>query len=334
MQGANLVEITRGRMVESVHQGFVVVVDEAGRILARAGDPQFRTYIRSAAKPMQAIPVVESGAAAHFGFNKEELAFLTSSHSGEDEHVLTGEGILDKLGLSAAELQCGTHLPLHGKSARSLMAKGLAPTVLHNTCSGKHAGMLALARYRGWDIKGYYLPEHPVQQAMLETIAAFIQVDPQEIPLGVDGCGVPVFAMTMERMAFAYAQLGRPTSLAEERQQACRTLSEAMTSYPSLVAGTGRLTTDLMKACGARFIAKDGAEGVFCIAIPEKGWGLAVKIMDGSGRGLGPVVISALTQLGLLQDEEKKQLARHAVAKIKNYRDEEIGEIRPAFTLV
>jgi L-asparaginase II len=334
MQGANLAEVTRGGLVECIHQGFVVILDQAGKIIAQAGNPQFRTYIRSAAKPMQAVPVVESGAAAHFGFGKEELAFISSSHSGEDEHVGMGERILDKLGFSVAELQCGTHLPLHGKSARNLLAKGLAPSVLHNTCSGKHAGMLALAKYRGWDIKGYHLPDHPVQQAMLETIAAFTQLSTKEIPLGVDGCGVPVFAMTMERMAFAYAQLSRPTSLSEDRQEACRALSEAMTFYPSLVAGTGRLATDLMKACGPRFIAKDGAEGVFCIAIPEKGWGLAVKIMDGSGRGLGPVVISALTQLGVLKDEEKKDLAKHTVVKIKNYRDEEIGEIRPSFTLV
>ena len=334
MQGANLVEITRGGLVESVHQGIVVVVDVTGRLLAQAGDPQFTTYIRSAAKPIQAVPVVESGAAAQFSFSKEELAFLTSSHSGEDEHVRLGQHMMDKLGLNIAELQCGTHLPLHVRSARSLLSKGLAPTVLHNTCSGKHAGMLALARYRGWDLAGYYLPDHPVQRAMLQVIADFTQLAPQEIPLGVDGCGVPVFGLTMGKMAFAYAQLARPKFLSEEWREACRRLSEAMTSYPSLVAGTGRLTTDLMKACGPRFIAKDGAEGVFCMAIPEKGWGLAVKILDGSGRGIGPVVISALSQLGLLQDNEKKQLTTHAIIKIKNYRDEEIGEIRPAFSLV
>lgn len=333
MTDFTLAEVTRGQLVESRHQGVVVVVSEDGQTVARAGNPELVTYIRSAAKPLQAVPVITSGAADYYKLTTEELTVITASHSGEAVHIRQVAGILEKLGLSAGELQCGTHLPLHKGSSQDLLVKGLSPNVFHCTCSGKHAGMLALACYRGWDRKGYFLEEHPVQQAMLAEIAAFSGLSPQEIILGIDGCGVPVFALSMERMAYCYARLAKPDSLTKERQEACRILAKAMTGNPVIVAGTGRPATQLMNACGDRFIAKDGAEGVFCIAIPEKGWGVAVKIMDGSTRALGPVVVSALDQLGLLDDQEKAQLDKLARPQIKNYRGEVIGEIRPAFIL-
>jgi len=333
MEATDLAEVLRGSIVESKHLGVIAVVTEDGQLVAQAGDPSLVTYIRSAAKPMQAVPVVASGAAAYFGFSEAELAVLTSSHSGEEEHISLVAGILDKLGLSAAELQCGIHLPLHADSARRLLARGLLPTVLHNTCSGKHAGMLALAQYHGWPREGYHRPEHPVQQAMLAVIAQFTDLRPEEIPLGVDGCGVPVFAMSVRSMALAYARLARPTAFPARQQEACRLLNKAMTSYPGIVAGTDRLATELMKVGGDRFIAKDGAEGIFCLAVPAKGWGLAVKVLDGSSRALGPVVISALAQLGLLDSREQGELAGQSQVMLKNNRDEEIGRVRAAFTL-
>ncbi len=333
MEVVKLVEATRGEVVESVHRGVVAVVDSEGKLVAAAGDHRYVTYIRSAAKPMQAIPVLESGAADHYALSLEEMAILTASHSGEEEHVRVVMQILSKIGLTAAYLQCGTHPPLHRASAKVLIAKGLEPTVLHCSCSGKHAGMLILTRFKEWNIDEYYKLEHPVQQLMLQCMADFAGLAPEEIPIGIDGCGVPVFAMTVEKMAFAYARFARPESFAPERKEAVLKLREAMTSYPSLVAGTGRLATDLMKVTGNKLIAKDGAEGVFCISVPARGWGIALKIEDGNMRAVGPAVIAVLDQLGLMTDEEKELLAIHARTELKNFRKEVIGEIRPAFTL-
>lgn len=334
MEVVRLVEVTRGELVESVHRGVVVVVDVEGKIIAQAGDASCLTYIRSAAKPMQALPVIESGAAAHFDLNPEELALLTASHSGEDEHVRVGKRIMEKIGLPGQFLQCGTHPPLHAASARKLLEQKLEPTVFHCTCSGKHAGMLALAKYHNWPLHDYYLPEHPVQQEMLRCIADFAGLSPEEITIGIDGCGVPVFAMSLYRMALAYARLAVPDVFSEGRRSASLALREAMTAYPALVAGTGRPATDIMKATGRKLVVKDGTEGVFCISVPEKGWGIALKIEDGHPRALGPVIVEILNQLALLDKDENERLAAHARKKIKNYRGEVIGEIRPAVTLI
>ncbi|QNB46588.1 asparaginase [Thermanaerosceptrum fracticalcis] len=333
MEVVKLVEVTRGDVVESVHRGVVAVVDSEGKLVASAGDPRYLTYIRSAAKPMQAIPVLESGAASHYSLSLEEIAVLTASHSGEEEHVRVVMQVLSKIGLTAAYLQCGTHPPLHRPSAKALIAKGLEPTVLHCSCSGKHAGMLILTRFNEWNLDDYYKLEHPVQQLMLQCMADFAGLNPEEIPIGIDGCGVPVFAMTVEKMAFSYARLAQPESFAPERKEASLKLREAMTAYPSLVAGTGRLATDLMKVVGNKLVAKDGAEGVFCISVPAKGWGIALKIEDGHTRAVGPAVIAVLDQLGLITGEEKELLAIHTRTELQNFRKEVIGEIRPAFTL-
>jgi len=333
MEVVRLVEVTRGELVESVHRGAVAVVDIEGKIIAGAGDTAYLTYIRSAAKPMQALPVIESGAAACFGLEQTELALLTASHNGEDEHVRVGRRIMEKIGLAGQYLQCGTHPPLHAASARKLFGQGAEPTVFHCTCSGKHAGMLALAKFFGWSLHDYYHLEHPVQQMMLKTMADFTGLEPSDITVGIDGCGVPVFAMSLERMALAYARWASPGVFGEERKRACLALHEAMTTHPLLVAGTGRLATEMMKATGRKLVVKDGTEGIFCVSVPEKGWGIALKIEDGHTRALGPAVIEVLDQLGLLNEEEKGRLASHARRQLKNYRGEIIGEIRPAFTL-
>lgn len=328
-----LVEVTRGELVESIHRGAAVVVDSEGRIIARVGNPSFLTFLRSAAKPIQALPVVGSGAAAHFGFTLEEIALLMASHSGEEEHVRVGQQIMGKMGLGPEYLQCGTHPPLHSGSARALQAKGQSPTVFHCTCSGKHAGMLALARYKNWPLEEYYRPEHPVQREMLRTIADLAGLKPEEIPIGIDGCGVPVFALTLEKMALVYARFAAGSHMTEKRAQACSVLQQAMSQYPGILAGTGRLATDLIKQTGAKFLAKDGNEGIFCIAVPAKGWGIALKIEDGHLRAFGPAVVSLLNQLDLLTTAENEALAGYAYKKIKNYRNEVIGQIRPAFSL-
>ncbi|MCR4441568.1 MAG: asparaginase [Peptococcaceae bacterium] len=333
MEVDKLVEVTRGKIVESVHRGVAVVVDAAGKTLFHAGDPSYITYIRSAAKPMQAVPVVESGAAKRFGFTTEELALIMSSHNGEEEHVRVGMQVMEKIGLGPEHLRCGTHPPLHKRSAGELEKKGQVPTVFHCTCSGKHAGMLALARHLGLSLHDYYLPDHPVQKLMLQAVADFACLKPAEIITGTDGCGVPVFALSLERMALAYARWAKPSGFGQERKEACLTLQRAMTSHPFLLAGTGRLASEVMKVTGNKLVMKDGTEGIFCLGVPGKGWGIAIKAEDGHTRALGPVVVEILRQLGLITAGEYERLLPYARQQLKNYRGENVGEVRPAFTL-
>ncbi len=329
-----LVEVTRGSLIESMHRGVVAVVDISGSLIASVGDPSYVTYLRSAAKPMQALPVVESGAAAYYNLSQKELALIMASHSGQDEHVRIGMDIMEKLGLSADALKCGTHFPLHKKSSVKLVQEGKSPSVFHCTCSGKHAGMLALVKYHHWEEEGYYLPEHPVQKLMLATVRSFAGLREGEIIVGVDGCGVSVFGMPLYRMALAYARWAKPDDCSAERAQACRTLHEAMLNNPVIIAGAGRLATEIMNITGDKLLVKDGNEGIICVGVPGKGWGIAVKIEDGDMRALGPVIISVLQELGLLTEEESEMLKPYARKKIKNYRGETIGEIRSAFSLI
>lgn len=333
MDTVKLVEVTRGILVESVHRGAVVVVDREGRIMARAGNPGLVTYIRSAAKPIQAVPVIEGGSADHFGLTAGEIALLTSSHSGEEEHVEGVKGIMNKIGLDYSYLQCGTHPPLHGASARNLVSQGKKPTEFHCVCSGKHTGMLALARHNDWSLKDYFEPQHPVQKIMLTVLAEFAGVEPDQIIMGVDGCGVPVFALSLQEMALSYARLASPQSFEDARQQACTIIGQAMMTHPHLVAGTGRLASKLMAVSSSPIIAKDGAEGIFCIGLPRQGLGIAIKIEDGHTRALGPVVINILKELRVLTDRELEQLASEERSQLKNYRGQVIGEIRPTVTL-
>ncbi len=328
-----LAEVTRGAIVESIHRGAVAVMDKDGKVIASVGDIGYLTYIRSAAKPMQALPVVASGAAKHFSLEPAELALIMASHSGEAEHVSLGMRILEKIGLGAASLQCGTHQPLHEGSSKALLANGQRPTVFHCSCSGKHAGMLTLAQHFQLNTADYFLPGHPVQQMMLESMADFTGLKTQDIPLGVDGCGVPVFALTLERMAYAYARWAAPDAFSAEKRAASHILREAMTGFPTIIAGTGRLATDLMKVTGSKLLVKDGTEGIFCIGIPHKGWGIALKIEDGNLRAGGPIIIRVLKELGILTADELGQLSGFTVKKLKNYRGETVGEIRPAFSL-
>ncbi|MDD4146492.1 MAG: asparaginase [Clostridia bacterium] len=334
METVKIAEVTRGDLVESIHRGAVAVVDRSGKIIASAGDPGYLTYFRSAAKPLQVLPVVESGAAEHFALDLKEVALMTGSHSGEAEHCATVLRILQKIGLGPEALQCGAHLPLNKLSSKALLAKGLEPTALHCTCSGKHAGMLTLARYRDLSVEDYFRSEHPVQQEMLQTVAEMAGLACAQISLGVDGCGVPVFALPLEKMASAYARLAAPEGLTETRKEACELVKKAMTAHPFMVGGTNRLDTDLLKATGDKFIAKFGAEAVYCVGVPAKGWGIALKIEDGNERALAPVILSVLEQLGLLTVEEKEKLANYQRRRLENNRGEIIGEIKAVISLI
>lgn len=333
MKTEKLAEVYRGGQVESVHQGIIAVVNKNGKILASLGDTRALSFFRSAAKPFQALPVIESGVVVDYAYTLRHIAVIMSSHNGEPEHCEVVSEVLEKIGLSADYLRCGIRAPRHRLSYEQLLIEGVDPSPLHNECSGIHAGMLALARYSKKSLDDYYLPEHPVQQEIIQCVAEAAGLRPQDIPLGIDGCNVPTFALSIERMAYAYARLAVPIHFSEVRNTACEIVKAAFSAYPFLLAGTDRFTTDLLKATGSKFIAKDGAEGVYCLGLPDEGIGIAVKIADGNERAVPPVVFSLLDQLGFLTAKEKDKLSAYRKGLIYNASDKLVGEIRPAFSI-
>jgi len=329
-----LVEVMRGACVESIHFGAVAVVDAHGDLVAHVGDPDWVTYLRSSAKPFQLLPLVESGAADHFGFTDKELAVMAASHSGEPRHVETVQGILTRIGLSERALQCGSHEPHSPESMRILREAGRAPTPIYNNCSGKHAGMLAQAVYHGWSTSDYLEPRHPMQERIRRTLAEMSDVAPDEIAIGVDGCSVPCFALPLRACALAFARLADPSGLPAPRRYAAERVVTAMTAHPEMVAGENRLDTDLMRAAQGRIVSKGGAEGYHGMAIRSTGLGIAIKIVDGNGqRGTGPAVIEVLRQLGALDDDALTALSKYHGPITTNHRGIETGEVKAVVKL-
>jgi len=334
--GPPLVEVMRGGEVESLHRGVVVVADASGRVVKGIGNSEFVTFLRSAAKPLQLIPLVESGAAAQFGFTERELAVMAGSHNGEEIHLQAVASILAKIGLGREALHCGIHYPFDDAASRRLREAKEEPSTLHNNCSGKHAAMLVLALYKGHPIEAYERPEHPVQQAILETMADFAGMEAETITIAVDGCGAPTFALPMWRAALAYARLVDPRDFPPLRQEACRRVVQAMRAHPEMVGGTkGQIDTDLMRLKPNTLVAKAGAEGYFALALlqGERGLGIAIKMEDGSRRGRNPVVIETLYQLGFLNREDLERLSIYYRPLVKNRHDQVVGEIRARFRL-
>ena len=338
---APLVEVWRGPLVESRHRGHVAAVDGAGRVVASLGAPETVTFMRSSAKPLQALPLVTSGAADRFGFDQRELALACASHSGQDLHADTVAGMLKKIGLDESALKCGVHEPFDQETARTLRERGESPSILRNNCSGKHTGMLALALHLGAPPETYDHPEGVVQQAILRAVAQFSGLPVGEVPVGIDGCGVPVFGMPVRAMALTYARLAAPPAgFDEPTRRAARRIFAAMGSHPEMIGGTvERFDTQVMRAAGGRVVSKVGAEGVYtagvlpCEEWPE-GLGLAFKIEDGEDRRARPTVaIECLRQLGVLNEDTLEALSPYAKFPIRNHRGELVGEIRPLFKL-
>ncbi len=337
---ATLVEVTRGPIVESRHRGHLIAVDGQGRLVTSLGAPETVTFIRSSGKAFQAIPLVASGAADHFGFTKKEIAIACGSHSGEPIHVETVQSMLKKIDLDESALKCGVHEPFSVDAARELARNQKSPSPLQNNCSGKHAGMLALARHLGAPTATYDQPSNPVQRLILETVATFSGVAIGEIPLGIDGCGVPVFGMSVHAMALMYARLVHPPdAFSPAIRDACARLVEAMIAFPEMVGGTKDLDTELIRAAKGRLISKIGAEGVYTVGVlPCADWphglGFAVKIEDGDDRrARPPAVIEALRQLRVLGDAELSALRSYSPTRITNRRGDRVGEARAAFSL-
>lgn len=285
------IEATRGELVESVHRVSVAVVDATGRLVAESGDPDLVTYWRSAAKPFQALPLVADGAADRFGLEPRELALCCASHSSEPEHLAVTDAILGKLGLTEQALACGPHTPLSAAVAEDALRKGTRVTARWSNCSGKHAGMLALALHHGWPIEGYNQLGHPVQERIIEELVRWTGSTRDDIYCSVDGCNTVCFGLSLRGMAAAYARFG-----VEEHGAAAR-LRDAMTRYPAMIGGTGRPCTDLMAAFGGGLIAKIGAEGVYSAALPRQGLGLSLKAEDGDMRSAPIALVSVLLQI-------------------------------------
>lgn len=336
-----LVEVRRGSITESRHRGHIAAVNAEGVIVAHLGAPETLTYLRSSAKPQQAVPLVASGAADRFGFTDQELAVACASHSGEPIHTEAVASMLRKIGLDASALKCGTHEPFSRDIARRMRERGEKPDVLQNNCSGKHTGMLALALHLGAPTESYDQPDNPAQLLIGRTVAQFSGVPQEDIAVGVDGCGVPVFGVTVRAMALMYARLVAPPAKWErETREACRRVVSAMISHPEMVGGTKeRLDTEMMRAARGSLISKVGAEGVYTVGVlPSERWpqglGLALKIEDGEDHRARPtVVIESLRQLGVLAGEALDAVAPYASFPVRNHRGDTVGEVRASFEL-
>ena len=328
-----LVETTRGEMVESRHTGAAAVVDAEGRVVRSWGDIDAPVFARSAIKPLQALPLVESGAADRFGLSNVEIALACASHRGEPIHVETVRRWLARADLGPQDLECGAHAPGNAAAAEALIRASEAPSAVHNNCSGKHSGFLTTARHLGEPTRGYIAPEHPVQKRVRAALEEMSGLDLSRAPRGTDGCGIPVIGISLRGMARAMARLADPKGLAPERAAASKRILDAMASAPLMVSGTGTFNTVVMTVAGATVRLKTGAEGVYCAVLPGLGYGVALKIDDGASRASEVAVGAILEGLGAFTAEQRAALAPQLRPIIKNVAGRDVGEVRPTVAL-
>ena len=316
-----IAEVTRGGIVESRHTGAFAVVNGEGKIVRSAGDFAAPIFPRSAIKAFQCVPLIESGAADHFGFTDEEIALACSSHNGEPEHVRVARSMLQKAENSEVDYECGAHWPHEIHARHAVVKAGGEALQVHNNCSGKHAGMLALARQLGADPKDYVKIDHPVQQAVAQAIATYCDVDIEDLVWGVDGCSVPTWAFPLSNMALGFAKL--------TETPAGQRIIAAVRKHPFMVAGTGNFDTRLMQAVPRAFV-KTGAEGVYCGCVPHAQLGIALKCDDGAGRAAKVAMASLLASLDVWTSDEKKTLLSFAHRDLSNWRHISVGDIHAA----
>jgi L-asparaginase II len=323
-----LVEVTRGPMVESRHRAAFAVADPGGRVVLHAGDIARPVYPRSAIKPLQALAVLETGAAEAFELGEAEIALACASHGGEPRHVDIVANWLRRIGCSVDDLECGAHLPSTEQAMIDLIAGGAQPSALHNNCSGKHAGLLSVARHLGYPTAGYIAEQHPVQQRVLGILESMTGRDLGQAPRGIDGCGIPTLGVPLGNLALAMARLAQPDDQPEARQAAAVRVRRAMAAEPFLVAGSGRFCTAVMEVAGERALIKTGAEGVYCAALTELGLGVALKVDDGAGRAAEVLIGRLLLQLGAIGEAEAKPLAGRLSPPVLNRVGRPVGELR------
>ena len=319
------VAVTRGERTESEHRVHAAVVGEGDELLGAARDGYAFTFWRSCAKPFQVIPFLASGGFDALGWDDSQLAVSCASHGGEPEHLLLVERMLRDIGLEEGDLACGPHEPSSQRGAKALRESGGGrPTRLHNNCSGKHTSMLALARHKGWPTQGYEQRDHQVQRGILHEVALWVDLPCSKIVQAVDGCGVVVFGMTLERMARAYSRLAVAAARGEEIP---KRVVGAMSKHPFLVGGTDRFDSALIAETGGRIVSKVGAEGVHCALLTDRGIGVAVKVEDGAQRAQVPALLRLLQELDALPSELSPRLAEWMHRPVKNTRGECVGEV-------
>jgi L-asparaginase II len=326
-----LTVVSRGGIVESMHTGSIAVVDRKGRLLYAAGDPDALTFTRSALKPLQALPFVAAGGVERFGYAMPEVALLCASHSGEPRHVEAAADMLAKAGNTAADLQCGTHAPLHF-DAHGLVPPSPPYSPLAHNCSGKHSGMLAHCAACGYGKHDYLAFDHPLQQAIRHAVSAFTNVPEDALVAGVDGCSAPNYAMPLANLALAFARLAA-ADVDPQFGRAPRTLADAMTKHPEMVSGERRSDLSLARAGRGDWVCKVGAEGVQAVGIRSSGWGIAIKVADGNARGLHPATVAVLDQIGALDASARQELADWAHPTLRNYRGVVTGNARAVVVL-
>ena len=314
--------------MESVHEVAACVLDRHGNVVYQLGDIDTPVYLRSAAKPFIAATAVKYGVVERFGLEQRELAVMAASHTGEPYHVEAVRSILSKIGLPESALQCGGHAPYNTQAAIALERTGKPFTALHNNCSGKHAGILALCLVLGADIATYLEPGNLAQQEILAFCAALAGEDPAAFPLGVDGCGIPVFATPLRNAALAFMRFATLDTADAADGHALGLVRDAMTAYPWYVSGTGEFDSALMDAAAGTIACKAGAEGIHGDALVGSGHGLALKVLDGSKRAVAPAVLAVLDALGLLPVATAVQLAAFKQPVLQNRAGRTVGHIR------
>lgn len=335
--------LSRGGQPESLHFGAIAVVSASGELLAAYGDAQLSTFLRSSAKPFQALPLVLAGGLEHYGLTTQELALICASHSGTDEHAALAASIQKKVGIAEDQLLCGVHPPFHRPTAQRLEKNELEPTPNRHNCSGKHSGMLACAKLRGWPLENYIDPNHPLQQEIFTLFAEIAGLSAEKLSIGIDGCSAPNWAAPLYNTALAYARLMDPAGLPAAQAEACSQVREAMIAHPDAVGGPERFDTTLMQVAGGRVLAKGGAEGYQGLGLRPDALGagspaigIALKIADGDARAWAcqSVSLEVLRLLGALSAQELAGLSAFGPRRvITNWRGLEVGQAEPVFDL-
>lgn len=320
-----LARFTRGNWVENLHRGAFCVSDAKGNVLASAGDIDRPIFPRSAIKALQALPIFETGADAQFAMDEESLALTCASHHGEPEHVRVAAKMLQAAGLSANDLECGAHPPTNPAARKALAAAGEAPTALHNNCSGKHAGMLSVARALGIDTHGYVTREHEVQKRVRKAVEAVLGTEMTEDMCGTDGCSIPTWAAPLRAFARGFARMATGEELSPATAKASQRLFDSATSHPFLVAGSDTFDTGAMEAFGGRLMVKVGAEGVYCGAMRDTGMGFALKCDDGNPQAAAAMAAALLEGIARPDAAQAAFLKRFSSKPMSNWRGIEVG---------
>lgn len=334
MMNPVLVEVLRGEVVESRHRGSVSVVDADGAVVMELGDVDLPVFPRSAVKAIQALPLVESGAADAYGFGDKEIALACASHSGEPRHVALAQAMLERAGLGTEALECGAHWPSDHDATVALARAGGASLALHNNCSGKHSGFLCTCCHMGIDHHGYVEPDHPEQELVREALAQVTGAAHAPERRGTDGCSIPTYAVPLKSLALGFARMATGNGLPYRRAKAARRILAACMAEPFFMSGTGRHDLAVIAAGAGRVFVKTGAEGVYCGTVPELGLGIALKCDDGAGRASEVAVAAILASLLASDREMVERLHELAHRSLFNWRGIHVGDLRPAGPLL